>query len=625
MRGLGLAKLIAPLAAQGYLSLSDLSNATEAERDALDPTGNLERLSEGAKEDTVLLEIPPRLFEVTGEAAKLIELEETGAEALSYRAQVVSGGVGGTKRGDILVAIAGAPVKGLSFDDVKAMRREAEVKAAEEGEEGAALHFVTDQRSVWLEAAKTVIEKVKKRDELTLGSFLTRLGLETHEKSLAIFFKDLNALLRALEQGSETPDLAKCGLLPGERHRLLAAAARLRQGRALPQVSQMNLALMVGDVVRSEGRLMVVQSVAEEEALTKICVQNPEGGYLWLDACDVTLADGKRLPHNIAKPQPPGGEPSPPIIVEETPELPPITRLVLPEDSPKEEEGQKAAPRPKGGLEVGDVVRLSGTQDKWGKPYEGEVASIAFDEAGEPTVCVECGQFKEDSLMLSARRMRSKFVYAKPEALELILRNPPSEPPPRPSGKSTALVEQYKHAVQGAAMEESEPTEALGDPLPGEENLSYGLRLMRQKMREQGAEIEADKAKQEQREKAKAEFQATAAQAAAQAGPESLPRPSVTPEGRTPQGTPTAAPQSPSSPTTGLRVGAFVEVVETKRQGVVDALNGDLICVKLADPSKGLFTTFGPLGHGGRGFDGAGFVWVPSAGLRRLGGVEVDI
>ena len=63
-------------------------------------------------------------------------------------------------------------------------------------------------------------------------------------------------------------------------------------------------------------------------------------------------------------------------------------------------------------------------------------------------------------------------------------------------------------------MEESEPREALGDPLPGEENLSYGLRLMRQKMREQGAETEANKAKQEQHEKAKAEFQATAAQAA---------------------------------------------------------------------------------------------------------------
>jgi len=124
LRSRGLAMYIQPLAAKGYLSLQDLSQASKDELKALDTRGHIVSLSEAAKEDTVSLEIPPRLYEVSGDAAKLIALTENEHDKLSYHCVVKDGGIGGSRAGDVLVAIAGAPVKKLTFEDVMKMREE---------------------------------------------------------------------------------------------------------------------------------------------------------------------------------------------------------------------------------------------------------------------------------------------------------------------------------------------------------------------------------------------------------------------------------------------------------------------------------------------------------------------
>jgi len=138
------------------------------------------------------------------------------------------------------------------------------------------------------------MKQVPKRDELTMERFLRQMGLFSYNDTLLDKgYMELNSLLRGVgEMASPWLEMEKLGMKPGEAKRLVAAANRLKETRVLTQQNEEPQQLMVGDVVCSEHRFGVVQSITIEDEMTKLCVKSADGAYVWLDAEEVTLQGG---------------------------------------------------------------------------------------------------------------------------------------------------------------------------------------------------------------------------------------------------------------------------------------------------------------------------------------------
>jgi len=291
------------------------------------------------------------------------------------------------------------------------------MRQAEDKTHELTLHFVSDERRVWLTAAMPIIPETEDAGQLTLLGFLQAVGLSQYAKTLEEHgHPELNGLLRALtENVVRVPHLEAWGLRRGEARRLVTAAHAVKKRRELAEVSVDAPRLMVGDVVTIEARLGVVQSmVADSSCGAMVCVKTPDGAYVWVDADTLDLQEAC-LPSSMGSLSPPRVSPKTlPGAVSGGPLAPAMGSLSI---------GGPAAPlNGPAGVEtfaIGSAVRVIESQTV------GMVASVSAEAS--PMVCIQ---------------IDGGYVWHDMEALQLVSQNEAGPEDNSVSGSAGKAIQQ---------------------------------------------------------------------------------------------------------------------------------------------------------------------------------------